>query len=956
MCRCRAFLLVSLALLGLPSLSPAADRPPPDKYEHFFSTVRPLLESKCVGCHGPDKPRGGLRLDSATGLHAGGDGGPVVIVGKPDDSPMLHAVRHADGKAMPPKEKLNDEQVAALARWIRDGCPWPEPVRVLFEDHAELPAALTEGTGEARLEAADRHRGSASLLVTPQKFAPSVPGWSFRIRERPSAEEYRYIRFTWKKRGGGGLMFEVARNGDWRKQGEPNGSWVAGANSTGWPAHVVSANGPAQWTTVTRDLWKDGGSWGDFAVTGLCITAIDGGEALLDSIILGPTLESLDAYQPGRGISAFAPVSTGRRIGDVWHDEANPIRTIFAGKRLDLWSLRPVGRPELPAVRDEKWCRNPVDRFVLARLEGAGLTPSPEADRRTLIRRLTFDLIGLPPTPEEVRAFEADTRADAYERLIDRLLASPRYGERWGRHWLDVVRYADTNGFEWDEWRPNIWRYRDYVIRALNSDKPFDQFVREQLAGDELPGAGPDRLVATGFLRLGPVDNTRALFQEEAKGQDEWMSDLTNTTGSAFLGLTVSCCQCHDHKYDPLSQADHYRLRAFFAGVKAHDHPLGTGKTPELATGVIEDKSTPPPTFLLAAGDFTQPKDEVAPGFLSVFDPNPAAVPPGKGKSSGRRLALAKWLTSPEQPLTARVFANRVWQGHFGRGIVATPNDFGYSGTRPTHPELLDWLASEFMLPSPPTSAWVGEGPGVRGAPWSVKKLHRLIVTSAAYRQISRDDAARRTLDPDNALLWRQNVQRLPAEAVRDALLAVSGKLLPEADGKPRWPEMPADLLDSQPSILETRSDKAAEKRLQGWYPDPPEKVDVRSIFLIQKRTLPIPLLQAFDLPDSNTSCGRRGSTVVAPQALALLNGPDTVRLSRALAERVAREAGADEAKRIERAVWLTLGRGPSPEEVTIARELLRRNRAIHGEGGATRALADLCRALVNGNEFITVD
>jgi hypothetical protein len=735
----------------------------------------------------------------------------------------------------------------------------------------------------------------------------------------------------------------------------------------------------------------------------------------------------------------------GKRIGDAWSDPSNPVVQRFGGQRLDLWSLRKPVRPRVPETKIKHWPHNAIDRFILADLEKVGLTPSPEADRRTLIRRLFFDLLGLPPSPEEVQQFVSDRAADAYERLVDRLLANPHYGERWGRHWLDVVRYADGNGFERDEWKFSAWLYRDYVIAASNRDKPFDQFIREQLAGDELAGQdqkSTERLIATGYLRLGPYDSTAPLFVENAKGRDYLMSDLVSTTGSAFLGLTLACCQCHDHKYDPLLQADHFRLRAFFAALKFRDDPpvdlpylqreiklrnaaLGTEiarvekrrdpirkraedrirarsrlslaaattmlrqsfatlmqvslirnlakvairetlVTSELtaeekkqleplntqveelkakerplvsAMSVADAGAKAPPTHIFAQGDITRPLDEVQPGFLSVLDPNPARIsPPASQVSTGRRTALASWIGSPDNPLTARVLVNRLWQQHFGRGIVATPNDLGYSGSRPTHPKLLDWLAVEFM----------GHG-------WSIKHIQRLILLSAAYRQVSTVDPQKQARDPDNRWLWRQNITRLEAETIRDAELAVSGKLRGEASGPPVWPHVPTEVLLANPVVLEPA--KEMEGRLEGWYTDPVEQTDVRTIFTIQKRSITLPLLQVLDLPESSISCGRRTVSTVAPQALQLLNSPFAIRMARAFAERVAREAGADPERRVERAVWLALSRLPTADEKKLLVGMLGRHTQVH-RGGASEqaALIDLCRALLNVNEFVYMD
>jgi len=1051
--------LVATFALGLPAIATpavAGDR----AADRFFDRVQPLLASRCVSCHGPDKQGGGLRLDSAKGVLAGGDGGPAVVPGDPDASPIVRAVRHTTPELkMPPKERLKDVEVAEIAAWVREGAVWPATVQVLFEDDPALAPALAEGSGSARLDPADKASGRASLAVVGQRHNDRVGAWKFPIREMPRPGEYRYLRFSWRKRGGAGaMMVEAAADGRWRSKDEANAAWVAGPNTTGRAAHALADTAPGAWTTVTRDLWADGLGWKDWDLTGLGVTAIDGGEVGLDAVILGPDLASLDAYAPGRGQPAFpSPVSVARQ-GDAWSDPANPIRAIFRGERLDLWSLRKAVRPPLPEVRDPSWVRNPIDRFILARLEREGLRPSPEADRRALLRRLSYDLIGLPPTPEEVREFVEDGSPDAYETQVDRLLASPHYGERWGRRWLDVVRYADTNGFERDEFRPEIWRYRDYVIRSLNADTPFDRFVLEQLAGDEL-GDGPpkapddvDRWLATGFLRLGPFDSTGSIFNEESKNRDELMGDLANTTGSAFLGLTTSCCQCHDHKYDPLSQADHFRLRAFFAAVapkddlaidspaeqaaiRTHNAAIDAEIKPKEAEarGLVEEarrrasdarkanlpeeildllaadpssrdeatkerlkpyldairvdakaavaalgeaerkrhesltreveaakarkrKATTamvatdtgraaPRTQVFYQGDFTQPRDEVSPGFPSVLDPNPATIESPATETTGRRTALARWIGSRDNPWTARAIVNRLWLGHYGQGIVATPNDLGYSGARPTHPELLDWLAVELVD---------------RG--WSLKAIHRLMVTSASYRQASAGDPARHRADPDNALLWRQNVQRLDAETIRDALLAVSGRLLPDRSGRPRWPPVPDDILEAQPAILEARHGGDGG-RLQDWYAEPVESTDVRSVFLIQKRSVPVPLLGPFDLPDTTVSCARRSTTTVAPQALTLLNNPDVLRIARAFADRAAAKAGDDRDRQAVEAFRFALARPPDDEEQRMAVDLLGRHAVRYEKAPSTdgrspgrRALADLCRAIMNLNEFLYID
>ena len=732
------------------------------------------------------------------------------------------------------------------------------------------------------------------------------------------------------------------------------------------------------------------------------------------------------------GRPSESPASADR-IGPAWMDARNPIARIFHGERLDLWSLRTPQASPLPEVSAfDGSTLTPLDRFVVARLSSNHLTLSPEADRRTLIRRLTFDLTGLPPTPEEVDRFLNDTSRDAYDRLVTRLLESPRYGENQARLWLDVVRYSDSNGFDWDEFRPKAWRFRDYVIRAFNSDKPFDRFVLEQLAGDELVPDVPrtpeeqDAWIATGFLRLGPHDSAAPLFNEQERSRAELMSDLVETTGGAFLGLTMACCRCHDHKFDPLSQVDHYRMRAFFEPVIfANDTPLDldidqalirTGQEsidrslqplekardqvlnrtrkrlrdqrianltageqlllsqdttnappaltelkkrvtpsdaevrialpatdatqlreletqitalrrerPNFTTGLLmtDAEGTPPVTRLLHQGRHQDPRDPVEPGIPSAFDPQPSRIEPAPNrKTQGRRLTLARWIVSRENPLTARVLVNRIWQQHFGTGLVATPNDFGFAGARPSHPELLDWLAVEFM----------DHG-------WSVKHLHRLLVTSSAYRQSSTGIAGA-ALDPDDALLWRQNPHRLAAEPLRDALLASSGLLLLRAGGPPSWPELPPEVLQANPAFLDDN-----ETKTKGWYPSPAADQPVRSLFLVQKRTVRVPFMETFDLPENSTSCARRTSSTVAPQALSLMNGSLAVEASHALASRVRREAGNNPEPQIRHAFRLALLRAATQVEVERSAVLLRQ----HG-------LTGLCRALLNLNEFAYVD
>jgi hypothetical protein len=679
----------------------------------------------------------------------------------------------------------------------------------------------------------------------------------------------------------------------------------------------------------------------------------------------------------------------------------------------DDWAFKPVTRPAVPKVGDA----SPVDAFLLAKLRAAGLGYAPPADRATFVRRATFDLHGLPPTPEEVDAFVRDERKDAYERLIDRLLASPRFGERAAVWWLDLARYAESDGFKADDPRPNAWRYRDYVIRSFNADKPYDRFVREQLAGDELYPGNPDALVATGFLRHFP-DEYNAVNLEQRR--QEILNDITDTTGAALLGLTVGCAKCHDHKTDPVTQADYYRLQAFFAGYRPTDTPVGVdadharrqaeweAKTADLRRQMAEleqpvrekaakkermrfqaehlaildkpakdrtpleeqlaamvarqvnsarkfspsqmkpadrekwegmnrrmaelakDRPPEPPaamamtdvgtvapaTHVLKRGNWQKPGDEVAPGFLSAVDDRDAEVTP-TGTSTGRRAALAKWVTDPKVPFTGRVLVNRVWQHLFGRGIVGTASDLGATGERPTHPELLDWLAAEF----------VADG-------WSVKRAYRRLLLSEAYRQSARGSESGYKADPENRLLWQMPRKRLDGEGLRDAMLAVAGTLNPKAGGPSVYPELPAELAGN------------------GWKPsaDPAER-NRRSVYVAVKRNVRYPLFALFDAPDRCETCARRFPTTTAPQALGLLNDATVIGLARQFAARVMTESKGDPDAATDRAFRLALGRPPTSEErAKVAAFLAKR-------GGLTAdTAADLCHAVFNLNEFLYVD
>jgi cytochrome c553 len=809
----------------------------------------------------------------------------------------------------------------------------------------------------------------------------------------------------------------------------------------------------------------------------------------------------------------------------------------FTPEEREHWAFQPVRRPAVPSVQYsafsfqsgtgragsplniENWKLNtsgtphPIDAFVAQKLSAAKLTFSPPADRATLIRRSSFDLLGLPPSPAEVEAFEKDTSHDAYEKLLDRLLASPHYGERWGRHWLDVAGYADSDGYtDADTERKWAWQYRDYVIRSLNADKPFNEFIVEQLAGDELvkppfknlAPADVDKLTATGFLRMAP-DGTANAGVEQKVARNAVVADTLKVVSSSLLGVTVGCAQCHNHKHDPIPQADYYRLRAVFepgfdlrtwrspparlvslmsdadrakaaevekeakvvedARLKQQDEfinevlekellkrpeelraPLREAyktvvakRTPaqvkllkehptvmQLSPGslylyeqkkadelkkqtdeaakirekkpleefipvfnevVVKDAKTElAPTFLFHRGDPDQPKQALKPGDLSILAAlRPVDLPEKDAAlpTSGRRLAYARALTDGTHPLTTRVLVNRVWLHHFGRGIVASPADFGTLGERPTHPELLDWLASEF----------VAQG-------WSLKKLHRLVMTSAAYRQASgtsnqysvpsvqsggrtpsasgkklntdplnTEHSRSAALDPDNKLLWHFPLRRLDAEQLRDGVLAVSGKLNPKAGGAP----VPIMTDETGQVVVGVNTDDTAG-RPSGKFVSLNGEEFRRTLYVQMRRSKPLAMMETFDAPRMEPNCELRNASTVAPQSLALMNGEFTLAHAKFFAERVAKEAGdsTDESK-VSRAWQLAFSRRPNTTEMTDALAFLGKQRA-HFTANAPKeakvakgkepppanaeehALTGLCQALLTANRFLYVE
>lgn len=697
------------------------------------------------------------------------------------------------------------------------------------------------------------------------------------------------------------------------------------------------------------------------------------------------------------------------------------------------WAFQKPVRPDVPRSSDQ-WARNPIDEFILHKLKAESLKPAPRADAAALVRRAYFDLVGLPPTRAQVRAFVEDRSADAWPKLIDQLLASPHYGEKWGRHWLDLVRYSDTAGFELDSYIHDAWRYRDWVIDAFNADKPYDRFIQEQIAADELFPEDPAARTGTGLYCVGP---NRDLFPDQADiNREEVLTDYVDTTSAVFLGLTAGCARCHDHKFDPISQEDYYRVRAVFAPAvktkvalnrlgslgydvgesvrewklreigdqiravqqrcqgsvrdrklsslsaevrealnqpddkrsqrqrelatqhaeagRVTDDEIRACLTPEensklhdiekglvrmyadyrskpFACGLADMWNVSPRTFLPARG--SRQEREVQPGFFTVLGGGevPAAAEKREATgpiplmpTTGRRSALAKWISDPANPLTARVMVNRVWQYHFGRGLLASTSDFGTRSGKPTHPELLDWLAAEF----------VSKG-------WSLKQLHRVIMTSATYQQssVASKDAADR--DPANLLLSHYTRRRLNAEELRDSVLLSTGALNTKRGGRPvvppLTPEEKATLTQSPDAAWVLTQDTSEHFR--------------RSVYLIQKRTFRLPIMDVFDSPESMLTCPRRESSTTAPQSLTLINSSFTVDRARNLARQI---AASNDEEAVLQAWQRVLSRDPAPKETARATAFLASQ--TKNAGNREEAVAQLIRALLNLNEFLYVD
>ncbi len=598
---------------------------------------------------------------------------------------------------------------------------------------------------------------------------------------------------------------------------------------------------------------------------------------------------------------------------------------ISSGDGETLWSLNKISLVEPPIIKEDSWSSNAIDKFILHKLRSVGIEPNPAADKLTTIRRVSFDLLGLAPTREEIQKFEADTSGDSYEKLLDRLLANPHYGERWGRHWLDVARFGESHGYESDNERPHAWTYRDAVIKALNQDLPFDEFVKWQVAGDILQPENSLAVSLTGFLSAGStVTNVDGVDREKANYDK--MDDIVSATGSAFLGLTVGCARCHNHKYDPISQEDYYKMVGFFLPGREGDRELEIGKPGSKVKAMVWNGGKKRSNPILKRGDVEQKGEDVGIGVLTALSDNNGdagewlneeALKKGDGRD-----ALAHWLTDSDKGaghLLARVIVNRLWQHHFGVGLVKTSNNFGQVGEKPTHPELLDWLAQELI-----------------NKDWKIKSIHKLIMKSSTYMQTLKWDQPRYEIDPENKLFWRKEPRRLEGEIIRDSIMNTAGTLNRKMFGPSVKPWVSKDAINTGST--------------NKWPVNVKDGPDTwrRSIYVFMRRSMRVPFFEVFDVPDGMQSRGVRELTTVPTQALMLMNNQFVRDQASHFSNRIRKAVGNDNLKHIvEEAYWLALSRSPTDEELSSSVELL----STEGQ-----SLENFCHILFTLNEFCYVD
>lgn len=1011
--------------------------------DHFEKRVRPLLVSRCHKCHAGDVAKGGLRLDSAGAVRKGGETGPAVLPGKPDESLLIQAVRHQNGLEMPPDGKLSDAQIADLVQWVRQGLVWPDAA----------PAAIPSSTPTAQ---------GTSLSPNDSSLAPHLQLWlradvltlndgeAVTVWPDQSGHARDFSATRGIRSGGVGQPAQFVRESLLRKRPavrfQPASGLAASADNplpiegdagttiilvldlppqTAPPAHlgIFGLGDPANSSGdperplaflvqinrdedhalhlaggFNHDVSLGPGSFKSYFGKALILTvrkepgpmnrttrfflngqandtpngeAQAGTQAVPDirnrtdiGAYLGQALPWGGGFHGdiGEVIVYDKALSDEERLGvEAYLSEKFAItlpsqieatRVTFTPEELAHWAYQPVKAAVLPRVTAESWIKSPIDRFILAELERQGLPPAPPADKRTLLRRATFDLTGLPPTPKEIDSYLEDDSPEAFEKVVNRLLESPQYGERWGRHWLDVVRYAETTANDANAVMRYAWRYRNYVIDAFNRDLPYDEFIREQLAGDVMPPTDDlsvriRRVIATGFLMVG----AKALAEtDKEQSRLDIVDDQIDVVGRAFLGLTIACARCHDHKFDAVRTVDYYALAGILRSTEPFrdesrnatmwwEFPLfqAPGEEPFV---VMAPKETLPRNLRVHVRGNRFTLGAVVPrGVLQVLGAATESASPAWTSEGSGRWELAQWIADRRNPLTARVMVNRIWQNHFGRGLVGTSDNFGTRGERPSHPELLDWLASQFVE---------------RG--WSVKSLHRLIMLSSTYQQACRPSPAAGQRDPDNRLLSYFPRRRLAAEELRDAVLAVSGQL----DLKPATSDATEVLWKAAEVIDDKRGFRP--NRMQVDHPIYTEFMK-RSVYLPVVRNQLPDVLSLFDAADPNGVTPLRNDTTVPSQSLFLLNSVLIRQQARAFAQQLLADSQAGDDDRLRRAHERALGRPPTDVELQEGREFLAAYVAstttANSPSDAETVLAawqSYCQALFCLNEFLYVD
>ena len=1011
--------------------------------EHFEKKVRPLLTAKCWQCHGEKTAENGPRLDSADAVAKGGDSGPVIVPGEPDESRLIDAVRQSGDLKMPPDERLTNVQVADLVKWVQSGAVWPRaanaktspatssrsiqpmlPGDAALAPHLQLwlkADSLELADGQPVVVWPDRSGHERNLVPLSDADAGGVnPAPRFtrrsRVNRRP-ALRFRAASSLATSVGnpldldGDGLTLIVVANlqpnanaesidaivgiGDFASNNMASGNPVQGeplptllqTRRTAQHQLVFISDGNRDTAigtdtigpldgrplllTISKTLRSDGTTirlfingepsgdsprkGGDETAHALSDTQLRGAIRLylgwrasraagfrgdIAELILYDKSLSTDQRQR-------VEAHLAEKYAIVTPSQMRRTTASFADEQKNFWAFQPPRDPPVPQVQDTARHPSPIDRFIRAKLEQHGLRPSPPVDRRALLRRVTFDLTGLPPTPEEIKTFLRDESSDALAKVVDRLLDSPHYGERWARHWLDVVRYAGTTANDANAVMRYACRYRNYVIDAFNRDLPYDQFIIEQLAGDLLPSINDAsalvrRTIATGFLMIGP----KALAEtDKEQTRMDIVDEQIDVTGRAFLGLTLACARCHDHKFDPIPTVDYYGLAGIFRGTEVfkdevrnasmwQEWPLleVPGERPFM---VMAPKEALPVNLRIHVRGNRFDLGQIAPRrFPQILAGSKAAH---FTASQSGRLELGRWIASKDNPLTARVMVNRIWQHHFGTGLVATSDNFGARGDPPSHPDLLDWLAMRFIENG-----------------WSVKAMHRLMLVTSTYQMRSTPDENALTIDPNNRLLWRMPRKRLEAESLRDAILAVSGQLDRTIGGSEA-----GEILYNEAQVIDAERGFAAN-RVQTDHDC--YNLPRRSIYLPVVRNALPDVLALFDVADGYSVTAVRNETTVPSQSLFMLNNPLVRRQARHFATSLPQRPDASDRQRLETAYLRALGRQPSEVELADAEDFLARyvtasqSSDRSAEEGRLAAWQSFCQMLFCLNEFLYLE